>query len=207
MIKTKKELDFYLQADRMMNRNCFKFSLKNRLKNIITPDWIMLFLATMRKLDYYTSKEGGVNRLLLAYYRNKYKKLEVRLGFSIDPRVFGYGLVMPHHGTIVVGEGNKIGNYAVLHTSTCITEQGKQIGNGLYLSAGVKMTHSITLGNGISIGANSLVNKSIQEDNCLVVGTPAKKIKDYPVWYEKEKSVYKERVKKVEELKKLFWDE
>lgn len=41
MIKTKKELDFYLKTDLMMNRGAFKKSLKVRLKDIIVPDYIM----------------------------------------------------------------------------------------------------------------------------------------------------------------------
>lgn len=58
----------------------------------------------------------------------------MKLGFTIAENVFGYGLVIPHYGTIVVGSGNRIGNYAVLHTSTCITAGKKNIGDGLYLS-------------------------------------------------------------------------
>lgn len=62
------------------------------------------------------------------------------MGITIVYNVFGYGLVIPHYGTIVVGESNNIGNYAVLHTSTCISSNGKIIGNGLYLSTGAKIT-------------------------------------------------------------------
>lgn len=51
-----------------------------------------------------------------------------------------YGLVIPHHDTIVVGNTNRIGPYAVLHTSTCITGTGRKIGKGLSLSIGAKIT-------------------------------------------------------------------
>ncbi len=47
--------------------------------------------------------------------------LGMKLGYSIGYKCFSYGLVLPHYGTIVVGNSNRIGKYAVLHTSTCIT--------------------------------------------------------------------------------------
>lgn len=53
MIKTKKELDFYLKTDLMMNRGAFKKSLKVRLKDIIVPDYIMEYLKCLRKAEYY----------------------------------------------------------------------------------------------------------------------------------------------------------
>ena len=43
MIHSKKEMDFYIKADYMINRGYFKPSLKQRLKNFIFPDYIMLW--------------------------------------------------------------------------------------------------------------------------------------------------------------------
>lgn len=59
MIHSKKELAFYIKADYMMNRGYFKPSLKQRLKNLIFPDYIMQFLVSMRKVAYYQHM-GGV---------------------------------------------------------------------------------------------------------------------------------------------------
>ena len=105
----------------------------------------------------------------------------MKLGFTIAENVFGYGLVIPHYGTIVVGSGNRIGNYAVLHTSTCITAGKKNIGDGLYLSTGAKVLGDIELGNFITIGANAVVNKS-EEGNCLLIGIPAEKKRYEDAW-------------------------
>lgn len=58
MIRTKKELKFYIMADRMMNRGYFKPSFVQRLKNILLPDYTMQYLETMRKLSYY-ARGGG----------------------------------------------------------------------------------------------------------------------------------------------------
>lgn len=117
MINTKKELKFYIKADLMMNRGAFDVGFKQRIVNFFSPDYVIHFLKVLRKSEYYYNK----NKFLSKYYKWKKHKLELKLGFSIGSGVFGYGLTIPHYGTIVVGSGNKIGNYCVLHTGICIT--------------------------------------------------------------------------------------
>lgn len=197
MIHSKKELAFYIKADYMMNRGYFKPSLKQRLKNLIFPDYIMQFLVSMRKVAYYQHM-GGISLLI---NKIRFNKLSRKLGFSIGPNVFGYGLVIPHWGTIVVGDSNRIGNYCVLHTSTCITDNKKEIGDALYVSAGSIITSKITLGNNVSIGAKSLVNKSFNNENILLTGSPASIKKQRPAWYIEECKSHKERVFAIEKLK------
>lgn len=109
-------------------------------------------------------------------------------------------MVIPHYGTIVVGGSNRIGNYAVLHTSTCISDNSKVIGDALYLATGAKMTSRLTLGDNVSVGANSVVNKSFSSD-CMIAGAPAVRIKDAIAWYERDGEAYANKVKRIEELK------
>lgn len=59
MITSRKQLRFYLQADMMMNRGYFKVPLKKRFIQLFSPDYIMEFLKSMRKVQYYTYKGGG----------------------------------------------------------------------------------------------------------------------------------------------------
>ncbi len=199
MIRSKKELYFYIAADRMINRGCFRKTLVAHIKEFFIQDYIMDYLVLMRKSSYYT-RQGGVRHLLSMYYKYKYFKLGAKLGFSIGCDVFGYGLVIPHYGTIVVGGSNRIGNYAVLHTSTCISDNKKNIGDGLYLSTGAKMTSKIVLGNNVSVGANSVVNRSFG-DNIMIAGAPAREIKDADAWYLRDGKKYSNRVKLIEELR------
>ena len=103
MIKTRKELSFYLQADRMMNRGTFKVSWKEKLRSFIMPDYIMDYLSYMRKADFDNSQRGCIYKLEANYHALRQRKLGIKLGFSISRDVFGYGLVIPHYGTIVVG--------------------------------------------------------------------------------------------------------
>lgn len=198
MIVSNKELKFYLMADYMMNRGRFKPSLKNRIINFFYPDDIIRFLRLMRKASYY----HNVKSYKQYFYKWLYNRQSRKLGFSIGFNVFGYGLVIPHYGTIVVGGSNRIGNYAVLHTSTCISDNGKIIGDSLYFATGAKMTSKIKLGDNISVGANSVVNKSFEDGNIMIAGAPAIKIKDAEAWFIRDGIDIQKRVEAVEDLKK-----
>lgn len=177
-------------------------SLFDKLKNFFFPNYIIDFLKELRKVSYYKHQRGILNKVLLGVHYARYRKLGMKLGFSIGWDALGYGVVIPHYGTIVVGGSNRIGNYAVLHTSTCISDNGKIIGDGLYLSTGAKITSKVKLGNGISIGANSLVNKDCEQDNVLLGGMPAKVIRQTEIWYIRDS--FDKKVERVEELKKRY---
>ena len=200
MISSKKELKFYIMADSMMNKGYFTPSAKQRLVDLLHPDPIMHYLRFSRKAWYYKTKKNP----LWIYYSWRWQKLGIRLGFRIAYDVFGYGLVVPHHGTIVVGTGNQIGNYAVLFTSTCITEKPrKTIGDGLYLSTGATITTCEKLGSNVTIAANSVVAKSFsEENNILLAGMPATVKKQTQPWYIRDGAIWESRVERCEELRK-----
>lgn len=139
--------------------------------------------------------------MLNLIYKVRRRKLSMKLGFSISLDDVGYGVVIPHYGTIVVGAGNRIGNYAVFHTSTCITQGKKVIGDGFYLSTGAKVIRDVNIGDNVSVGANSLVNSDF-ENNCMIAGSPAHKIKDSDAWYIRDGAEFSRRVNECEKLKK-----
>lgn len=142
---------------------------------------------------------GGI---FLIINKIKFFRLSRKLGFSIGYDVCDYGLVIPHHGTIVVGNTNRIGPYAVLHTSTCITDTGRKIGRGLSLSTGAKITGGEVLGDHITVAANSVVTRSFPDGNALLVGMPAFKKKGYSDWHSSLTGETKRRVDEVENLKR-----
>lgn len=57
-IKSKQQLEFYLKADRMMNRGAFKYSFKQKLMYYLLPDYIMQYLEALRKYSYYANGGG-----------------------------------------------------------------------------------------------------------------------------------------------------
>ena len=204
MIKSRTELKFFIMADMMMNRGKFKWTLKDRLKHLLLPDYVMQYLKSMRWASYMTNNQPFTPphlRLVGLYHQIRYRRLGVKLGFSIGSNAFGYGLVIPHYGTIVVGGSNRVGNYAVLHTSICITNNGKEIGDALYVATGAKITSKVTIGDNVSVGANSVVNKSF-DSNMMIAGTPATKIKDAVAWYIRDGESYHKKVQLTEELKR-----
>lgn len=202
MIKNRKELHFYLMADRMMNTGYFKPNVCRKLKDFLFPDYLMRFLVVMRKYSYYNHRKSIFSFMIAILYKIRFRRLSLKLGFSIDPDAFGYGLSIPHYGTIVVGSPSRIGNYAVLQSGVCITGNGKVIGNNLYMATGSKITSKVVLGDDITIAANSVCNKSCEEGGALLAGMPAKKIKDAISWWNRDGVFYSDRVNQIETLKK-----
>lgn len=205
-ITTKKELEFYIMADMMMNLGYFKRPLKKVVRDFFVPDYTMRFLRAMRRNAYYSHQNGVINKIWGGYNRLMQRRLGIKLGWSITAESLGYGLLLPHYGTIVVGPNN-IGNYAVLHTSTCITGNMKTIGNALYLSTGAKITSKVVLGDNITVAANSVVTKSFPDGDVLLAGMPAIELKPSEPWYVRDGSMFYDRVKKIEELKeRMFYN-
>lgn len=204
MIKTRKELNFYIAADRIMNGKSPKKNVKDILfDRFIIGGIILEYLYAMRKVAYYSNvgkNKNILHHIKYLYWAYRFQKLSLKLGFTIGYNVLGYGVVIPHPGTIVLGLSNRIGNFAVLNTCTCLQDNGKIIGDGFYLATGVKMTKKVVLGNNVSVGANSLVNKEIHGDNIMIAGSPAKFIKESPAWYVRDGETYYNRVQQVKEL-------
>ena len=190
MIKSKLELKFYIASDRIMNGFPAKRNLIQILKEFVSPQKdILRFLRLLR---------------IVQYYKIRYNRTSQKLGFSIDYSSFGYGLVIPHYGTIVVGGPNKIGNFAVLHTSTCIAGGGKTIGDGLYLSSGSQIIGYLNIGDNVTIASHSLVIHDCK-NNTLQAGAPATtKRTQYPSWYQRDGDTYTKRVELVRNLKKIW---
>ena len=93
----------------------------------------------------------------------------------------------------------------LIPTKNLLTHNGKRIGDALYLSVGAKMTSKVTIGDNVSIGANSVVNKSFEEGNMMIAGAPAKYIKAEKPWYERDGKEFVEKVNAVEKLKREFF--
>lgn len=127
----------------------------------------------MRDVEYLEA----VNMKTLANIRRGYLKIiGVILGVSVPPGTFGRGLSIPHYGSIVVNDKVRGGRYCRIHSSTNIgqADGGAPIfGEGVYIGPGAVISGPIRVGNGVVVGANSFVNKSVS-DNSVVGGVPAK---------------------------------
>lgn len=214
MIQSKKDLAFYIAADRIMNG----YPAFCNLKTILMENsaiWggkvlVIKYLYHLRRYAYYYNTHKKMlswNTIMMTYEHYKVAKLGVKCGFSIGQNSLGYGVVIPHYGTIVINSEARIGNYAVIHTCTCMAGGDKIIGDGFYLSTGSQVVGSVRIGDGVTVAAHSLVNKSF-DANVLIAGAPAVvKRTERPAWYDTDGdrarfSKYKEQIEKIR--KKIY---
>lgn len=90
----------------------------------------------------------------------------------------GYGLYIGHGGPVIVNPTAIIGNNVNLSQFTTIgSNDGKAaiIGDNVYIGPNVCIVEDVVVGNNVTIGAGSIVTKSIP-DNATAVGNYAKVI-------------------------------
>ena len=76
----------------------------------------------------------------------------------------------------VIEHDNKLGDYVHISPNTTLCG-GVNIEDNSWIGAGSVVRQQIHIGKDVLVGANSVVVKNI-EDDCIVVGNPAKKIKE-----------------------------
>jgi len=184
MIRSKEDYLYYLEADRVAKSIPSQRGFFSRLKSFLYPN-VWEFQCLLRKYEYYSNcKTSFFSKVYRKYIALRFKNLSVKLGFSIPINVFGPGLSIAHTGTIIVSGGSKIGANCRLHSCVNIgTEAGYGdrapiIGDNCYIGPGAKIFGKIELGTGMVIGANAVVNKSVDGSNLLLLGIPARIIKE-----------------------------
>jgi serine O-acetyltransferase len=141
---------------------------------------------------YLRLNELLINRNYLKAFRLVpwilYRRLSIRLGFSIPTNVFGPGLSIVHYGSIIVTPHAQIGANCRIHCGVNIGGQAKlttieearslapTIGNNCYIGPGAKIFGPIKIGDNCAIGANAVVNKSFPANGRTIAGIPAEVI-------------------------------
>lgn len=135
---------------------------------------LLHFLAVskdFRNIFYYR------NRSFFTHFLNLYCRKEEYFKIDVNTKIKGGMLTGHPYSTIInaieIGE-----NFYINHLVTIGEEKGKKpvIGNNVSIYTGAIIIGDISIGNNCVIGAGSVVTKSIP-DNCVVVGNPAKIIK------------------------------
>lgn len=88
----------------------------------------------------------------------------------------GHGLVVWHGNGLIINPATKIGNFVILRHSTTIGNKYKNsgspvIGNFVDIGAHTVIIGDISIGDNVTIGAGSIVTKSIPE-NSIAYGNP-----------------------------------
>jgi serine O-acetyltransferase len=171
MIRSKQELTWYLEADRIA------LGSPSGIIQWVTND-IWRFQRTLRRVEYELNVGRNPLRTLVA--RLLLRRRGTRLGFTIPPNVFGPGLSIAHHGTIVVNGGARVGANCRLHVCVSIgTQAGASdaaptIGDNCYIGPGAKLFGPITIGPNVAIGANAVVATGFPEGGVTLGGVPAR---------------------------------
>lgn len=178
MINSKKELREWLEYEKS-----FYFT-SNKVKNIYyiliknEKSILWTFQKKLRYTEYYKNTNKKIRYIIslkcLNYYRNKYL-------LHIEPNVFDKGLHIMHLGSILTNSNARVGQNCAIHINTSLVANGvsngtPQLGDDIVIGVGTNIVGNIKIANGIAIGANSLVNKSFDENDICIAGVPAKKI-------------------------------
>lgn len=116
---------------------------------------------------------------LFAKYR--FRRISLKLGYSIPINVFGPGLSLPHRGNIIINPNTQIGENCRIHVGVNIgahKDKAPCIGDNVYIGPGAILFGEIQIANNVMIGANATVNKSFTQENVAIAGTPAKVVKE-----------------------------
>lgn len=202
MIRSKLDLYFYKEADRIISGR-----ERKKISNYLSFDPIGTFMYFLRSVEYYENcRTDFLGKLIKKYHSYRFKRISLKLGFSIPTNVFGPGLYIPHYGTIVVNDNCLVGENCVLHTSVCIAgNQKKILGNNVYISTGSILTGELNINDNVTISANSFVNKNFSQKNILIGGSPANILKERQTWYIEEGGDYFNRIVEIEKVKNSIY--
>lgn len=177
MIENKEDFKYYLKCDR--EARGYTKSIKN-LFTIRGDAQLYRFQNLMRKVEYYNNcKNSILGKIITIFLKIKYKRQQIKYGFSIPINTFGPGLLIQHRGTICVNGKAKIGKNCRINVDvnigTNMEKEGEApiIGDNCFIGPGAKIFGKIIIGNNVAIGANSVINKDVP-DNVTVVGIPFK---------------------------------
>ena len=182
MIRTKQDLAEYIASD---NGWYVPEGRKRRVIDAYTAapyHELKKYLKYLRTYEYHinNSKGSRLHTYLGFFFERRKNRLGSRLGIEIGPNCFGKGLSIWHGGSIVVNPNVRAGENCILHGANCIgnngtTEKTPVLGSNVELGYGAVIIGDVNVADNTVIGANAVVNRSIEESGTYV-GVPAKKV-------------------------------
>jgi len=176
-------------------------NIKGDIKHLFSPYGTMKGRPSIWGAFRIVLVKSGVQALIFYRFYHFLYKIKLRLtaeifsrinlflnGAEIDPAAeIGSGCKIWHSSGVIIGRGVKIGNNVSIFSNVVLGGLGHSIfhhgepgypviGDNVILYTNVTVLGPVKIGNNTTIGAHSLVLKSIP-DNCLVAGSPAEIIK------------------------------
>jgi serine O-acetyltransferase len=152
----------------------------------ILLDPVARFTLLLRYYEYLLNT--GKPKLVRIPIQLWFRRLSVRLGFSLGPNIFGPGLAIVHYGLLVIDPTTRIGKNCRIHMGAHIGgaaffvdpeeahKYSPRIGDNVYIGPGAKLYGPIRIADNCVIGANAVVTKSFEQPGVTIAGVPAKVI-------------------------------
>lgn len=190
-----------LEADRNHSRSGFWETLRYDLRAVFDRD-----PAARSSLEVLLTYPGFhalfLHRLAHPIHRNGFRLFARILsafsrwmtGIEIHPgATIGRGFFIDHGMGVVIGETTIIGSDVTLFQGVSLGGNGKDrghkrhptLGNHVLVGAGAKILGDIRIGDGVRVGANAVVLRSVPS-NCTVVGIPGRVVRSLDAGYPEE---------------------
>lgn len=148
--------------------------------SFLDPVWA--YQRTLRKAEYVTNcKRSWPWAFYKWYLKLRLRRLGMLTGLEIPLNVVGPGLRIPHAGTIVISRHARLGSFVTIGVDVVVGEnRGPEnvpvIGDHVIIEPGAKLFGRIRIADFVHIGANAVVNRSVEEPAVIVAGVPARKV-------------------------------
>jgi len=176
MIQSRQDLRQYLRQDQIA------LGKKDQARPAPFGDEVWRFQILMRRTEYHVNTaKNPVQKAIAQWYRLRYHRYCVKMGFHVPLNIFDEGLSIAHYGALVVNSKAKVGKNCRIHAMVVIgatngIPAAPVIGDNVYIGAGAKIVGDIRIADDVAIGANAVVVKSIDEKGTTWGGVPARKI-------------------------------
>ena len=173
-IETKKELKEVLNIEKAYYPvGKLVYILQGSEKAILRKHQILL-----RKTEYYSNTH---NRIMAGYYKLRLNRIQNKYALHIPLNACGKGLKIMHVGPILLNSNVEVGEFCSFHINTAVVAAGSSdgtpvVGNHVVFGVGAVALGPIKIADYTAIGANAVVNKTVDEENIAVAGVPARKI-------------------------------
>ena len=135
----------------------------------------------LRKSEYCLNTGKKIRALI---YKTKLRKLQTKYSLHVPFNCCGRGFHIVHLGPILMNTKVSIGEDCSFHMNTSVVAGGTNdlvptIGNHVILGVGAVVLGGVTIADNVAIGANAVVNKSVEQSNVTVAGVPAKIVSNH----------------------------
>lgn len=180
----KRNLVFLLQKELGYNYSFFYFLLKKIELWLRGSESLPFFdfIYSLRHYEYYLNqgkKLSITNKFKKQYWRFRFRHLQLKYDFHIEPNTIDEGVKIVHPGFRKIPNFVKIGKNCTILPMVLLGKKSPgiegtiTIGNNCYISTGVTILGPVKIGNDVIIGAGAVVTRDVP-DNVTVVGIPAK---------------------------------